>query len=133
MARSVFDVLRVPFSPLGITTCAIALGVLMPIFSLLWLAADTNFSHWAHLFQYVLPVATRNTVILLVGVALLVTVIGAGCAWLVTLHDFPGRRILSWALLSPLAIPTYIVAFAWLDLLHPIGPVQTALRAPLGY
>ncbi|WP_413542270.1 ABC transporter permease [Candidatus Symbiopectobacterium sp. NZEC127] len=133
VTRSVFDTLRAPFSPLGITTCAIALGVLMPIISLLWLAADADFSHWAHLFHYVLPVATRNTAILLVGVALLVTVIGAGCAWLVTLYEFPGRRILSWALLLPLAMPTYIVAFAWLDLLHPIGPVQTALRALLGY
>ena len=39
--------------------------------------------------------------------------------------DFPGRRILDWALLLPLAVPTYIVAYAYLDLLHPIGPVQT--------
>lgn len=41
---------------------------------------------------------------------------------------FSGRKILSWALLLPLAMPTYIVAFAWLDLLHPIGPLQTFIR-----
>ena len=48
-----------------------------------------------------------------------------GAAWLVTAYDFPGRRVLDWALLLPLAVPTYIVAYAYLDLLHPIGPVQT--------
>ncbi|WP_150323741.1 ABC transporter permease, partial [Enterobacter hormaechei] len=46
---------------------------------------------------------------------------------------FPGRKILSWALLLPLAMPTYIVAFAWLDLLHPIGPLQTFIRFLLGF
>ena len=46
--------------------------------------------------------------------------------------SFPGRRLLDWALLLPLAVPTYIVAFAYLDILHPIGPVQSALRALLG-
>ncbi|EGC99917.1 binding-protein-dependent transport systems inner membrane component, partial [Burkholderia sp. TJI49] len=60
-------------------------------------------------------------------------VVGTGCAWLVTAYDFPGRRVLSWALLLPLAVPTYIVAFAYLDLLHPIGPVQGAIRWLLGF
>src|SRR5690606_35708695 len=59
--------------------------------------------------------------------------IGAGAAWLVTAYDFPGRRVVSWAMLLPLAVPTYIVAFAYLDLLHPLGPVQGLLRAVLGY
>lgn len=66
--------------------------------------------------------------LLLAGVAVMVGVIGVGSAWAVTAWDFPGRKILSWALLLPLAMPTYIVAFAWLDLLHPIGPLQTFIR-----
>ncbi|AHV91093.1 binding--dependent transport system inner membrane component family protein [Bordetella holmesii ATCC 51541] len=48
-------------------------------------------------------------------------------------YDFPSRNILVWALLLPLAVPTYIIAFAYLDLLHPIGPVQSVIRALLGY
>ena len=64
--------------------------------------------------------------------ALLAAVLGTGAAWLVTAYDFPGRRVLDWALLLPLAVPTYIVAYAYLDLLHPVGPVQTAIRALLG-
>jgi iron(III) transport system permease protein len=81
----------------------------------------------------VLPAALSNTAALLLGVGVLVALLGTGAAWLVTAYDFPGRRTLCWALLLPLAVPTYIVAFAYLDLLHPIGPVQTALRALLGY
>ena len=83
--------------------------------------------------RYVLPDAAANTAWLLGGVGLLVLIVGTGCAWLVTAYEFPGRRWLHWALLLPLAMPAYIVAFAYLDLLHPIGPVQGALRWLLGY
>jgi iron(III) transport system permease protein len=111
----------------------IALGVLAPVATLLWLAGGSDFSQWTHLAQHVLPQAARNTAVLLAGVGVLVLVIGTGCAWLVTACDFPGRRVLHWALLLPLAMPTYIVAFAYLDLLHPIGPVQGAIRWLLGF
>ena len=116
---------------------AIALGVLAPMLSLAWLASGAGHgastTHWAALWAYVLPGAALNTVLLLAGVAALVLLLGTGCAWLVTAHDFPGRALLSWALLLPLAMPTYIVAFAYLDLLHPIGPLQGAIRWLLGY
>lgn len=83
--------------------------------------------------SYVLPMAMRNTLLLLLGVGVLVTFLGVGSAWLIAAYQFPSRRILSWALLLPLAVPTYIVAFAYLDVLHPIGPVQTFIRDLLGY
>ncbi|HEX7990724.1 MAG TPA: iron ABC transporter permease, partial [Stenotrophomonas sp.] len=54
-------------------------------------------------------------------------------AWLGTAFAFPGRKLLSWALLLPLAVPTYIAAFAYLDVLHPLGPVQGLIRDLLGY
>lgn len=120
--------------PVWHATCVlIALGVLVPLLSLVWLALGADFSHWSHLARHVLPDALWTTALLLTGVGALVLVLGTGCAWLVTVCDFPGRRVLHWALLLPLAMPTYIVAFAYLDLLHPIGPVQGALRALLGY
>ncbi|HJS05273.1 MAG TPA: iron ABC transporter permease [Variovorax sp.] len=112
---------------------AIALGVLAPVLSLAWLAFGADLSHWTHLARHVLPQAALNTALLLAGVGVLVLLIGTGCAWLVTVCDFPGRRVLHWALLLPLAMPTYIVAFAYLDLLHPIGPVQGAIRWALGF
>jgi iron(III) transport system permease protein len=111
----------------------IALGVLAPVLTLAWLALGSGVGHWGPLFAHVLPQAALNTALLLAGVGALVLVIGTGCAWLVTAHDFPGRGVLNWALLLPLAMPTYIVAFAYLDLLHPIGPVQGAVRWMLGF
>ena len=110
----------------------VALLVLVPIIALVVIAAGGSGDVWRHLVANVLPQATATTAMLLVGVGALVVTIGTGAAWLVTAYDFPGRRILDWALLLPLAVPTYIVAYAYLDLLHPIGPVQTALRGLLG-
>lgn len=74
----------------------------------------------------------RDTGLLLAGIGVLVVVIGAGSAWLVSAYAFPGRRWLEAGLLLPLAVPTYIVAYAYLDLMHPIGPVQSAMRGLLG-
>ena len=81
----------------------------------------------------VLPVALTDTVILLCGVGLMAAILGTTTAWLVTAYDFPGRGILEWALLLPLAVPTYIIAYAYLDILHPIGSVQGTVRWLLGY
>lgn len=111
----------------------IALVVVTPVAVLTWFAFDSDVSHWAHLARYVLPNAFVNTVLLLAGVGVLVTLLGTGSAWLVTAYDFPSRRTLTWALLLPLAVPTYIVAFAYLDLLHPIGPIQSVIRTLLGF
>ncbi len=116
-----------------LTSAVLALGVLAPVASLVWIALSGDLSNWLHLARTVLPQAALDTAILLAGVGTVVLVVGTGCAWLVTACDFPGRRVLNWALLLPLAMPTYIVAFAYLDLLHPIGPVQGAVRWLLGY
>lgn len=112
---------------------AIAAAVAAPLAVLVAAAFGADLAHWKHLGAFVLPQALANTLLLLAGVGAIVTVVGTGCAWLVTAYDFPGRRILTWALLLPLAVPTYIVAFAYLDLLHPIGPVQGAIRWLLGF
>ncbi len=111
----------------------VAAIVAAPVITLLIHALGGNTAHWSHLFQFVLPNALRNTGLLLLGVGVLVSCLGVGAAWLITAYDFPGRRVLQWALLLPLAVPTYIVAFAYLDLLHPIGPVQSLIRDLLGY
>nr|WP_261536759.1 iron ABC transporter permease [Burkholderia multivorans] len=112
---------------------AIAAAVAAPLAALVAAAFDADLAHWRHLAAFVLPQALANTLLLLAGVGTIVSIIGTGCAWLVTAYDFPGRRTLTWALLLPLAVPTYIVAFAYLDLLHPIGPVQSAIRWLLGF
>jgi len=113
--------------------CFIALIVLSPLLVLAILALNGRTDHWAHLFTYVLPNAAGNTALLLFGVGVLVACLGTGAAWLVTAYTFASRNVLRWALLLPLAVPTYIVAFAYLDLLHPLGPVQGLIRNMLGY
>lgn len=115
-----------------VASAIVAALVLAPVAALALIATEGSGGLWPHLIANVIPVAFRVTTTLLLGVGVLVIVIGAGTAWLVTAYDFPGRRILDWALLLPLAVPTYIIAYAYLDILHPIGPVQTALRAFLG-
>ena len=93
----------------------VATLVLAPVAALALIASEGAGDLWPHLVANVIPVAFRVTGLLLVGVGILVILIGAGTAWLVTAYDFPGRRILDWALLLPLAVPTYIIAYAYLD------------------
>jgi len=111
---------------------ATALLVLVPIVSLAVIAAGGSGDAWRHIAVHVVPQVSLNTGLLLLGVGILTIAIGTGGAWLVTAYDFPGRRVLDWALLLPLAVPTYIVAYAYLDLLHPIGPVQSLIRDIFG-
>lgn len=112
---------------------AIAALACVPFASLFVMASQGSAGLWPHMITYVLPAALRETLLLLIGVGALVTVIGTVTAWLVTAYDFPGRRFFEWGLLLPLAVPTYIIAYAYLDILHPIAPLQTALRGVLGY
>jgi iron(III) transport system permease protein len=111
----------------------IAALVCLPIASLVWIAAQGSPDLWPHLLEHVLPRTVTVTVVMLLGVGVLVAAIGTVSAWLVTAYDFPGRGVLAWALLLPLAVPTYIVAYAYLDILHPVGTVQDAIRWLLGY
>jgi iron(III) transport system permease protein len=112
---------------------AVLLAVLAPFASLAAAAWQGSPDLWTHLIGYVLLPAFVDTAVLLAGVAVVTVTVGAGLAWLVTAFDFPGRRLLDGCLLLPLAVPTYIVAYAYLDVLHPVGPVQENLRWILGY
>ncbi|SET07388.1 ABC transporter permease [Thorsellia anophelis] len=111
----------------------VALVVLSPIVTLFIWSFSADFSHWLHLLNYVIPNVALNTLLLLVGVGIVVTLLGTGSAYLMTFYHFPTKKILNWALLLPLAVPTYIIAFTYLDLLHPLGPIQSLLRDILGY
>jgi iron(III) transport system permease protein len=112
---------------------AVLLAVLAPFASLVAAAAPGSRDLWVHLLRYVLPPAILDTAILLSGVGLLTVALGTTLAWLITAYEFPGRRLLDACVLLPLAVPTYIVSYAYLDLLHPVGPIQEALRWMLGY
>lgn len=110
----------------------VALAAAAPIAALAVSASGAGANQWPFLARYVLPAALLDTAIVLAGVGALTTLAGAALAWLVSAYEFPGRRHFDWALLLPLAMPTYVVAFAYLDLLHPVGPLQSALRDAAG-
>ena len=112
---------------------AIAALVAFPLLSLTRFAALGDAELWPHLVAHVLPVAAMQTALLLLGVAAITAVAGAGTAWLVTTFQFPGRDILLWMLPLPLAIPTYIAAYVYVDILDTAGPLQTALRGLFGW
>ena len=88
---------------------------------------------WAHLSSTVLPRYIQNSLWLMLGVGAGVSVIGVGAAWLVTMCQFPGRRMLEWALLLPMAFPAYILAYTYTDYLQFSGPLQTTLRELFGW
>ncbi|MCU0549832.1 MAG: iron ABC transporter permease [Leptolyngbya sp. Prado105] len=124
---------RAGLSAWTIVVIAIAILIALPIVAVLsGLFADAR-SVWQHLASTVLTTYITNSLWLMIWVALGVTIIGTGTAWLVTLCRFPGSRILTWALLLPLAAPAYILAYTYTDLLDYFGPVQMALRSWFGW
>ncbi len=111
----------------------LAAAVLLPLISLAVFAFRGDAEIWPHLVNYVIPRATRDTTLLLAGIAVLTAIAGIGTAWIVTAYDFPGRSSLVWLLPLPLAFPTYIVAYVYVDIFDAVGPVQSAFRALFGY
>lgn len=106
---------------------------LLPIAAIAVIALKPSGDTWPHLIDYVLPGAVRRTVGLMAGVGVVSLVIGTGTAWLVTMYRFPGRRYFQWLLLLPLAVPTYIIAYTYLELLDYSGVVQSTLRELFGW
>ncbi len=112
---------------------AIAALVLLPLVSVMWIAAFPSENIWGQLVQTTLPRYLKNSVVLMFSTGILAALIGSGAAWLVVMTRFPGRRVLEWALLMPLALPAYIGAYALVDFLEYAGPVQTFLRDVFGW
>ncbi len=104
-----------------------------PIITVIILAFTDTSDIWQHLFNTVLGTYVQQTLLLMIGVGVGVTVIGTSTAWLVTMCRFPGSRIFEWALLLPLAVPGYVLAFVITDQLEYAGTVQVFLRDIFGW
>jgi iron(III) transport system permease protein len=118
---------------LAVATGAVAVLVCAPIACLALIALQGDASTARHVATTILPVALRETALLLAGVAVVVSLAGIGTAWLVTAYRFPGRNLVGAALVLPLAVPPYLVAYVYVELLEPLGPVQASLRAAFGW
>ena len=89
----------------------------IPAFSLFSLALDSDAEVWGHLSSTVLPVYLSNSLILLLGVGIGTLVLGVVSGFLTSLIEFLGRRWLEWMLMLPMAMPAYILAMVYLELL----------------
>ncbi|WP_429077375.1 ABC transporter permease [Aeromonas veronii] len=112
---------------------AIALLLGLPVIALLFSAFSAEGDLFRHLADTVLLDYLGNTLGLVVGVVLLSLLFGVPTAWLVAMCQVPGRRALQWALMLPMAMPSYIVAYVYTDLLDYSGPLQAGLRALFGW
>ncbi|OBV10449.1 ABC transporter permease [Erythrobacter dokdonensis] len=119
----------------GWRLAALAIAALagLPIAAILVAATSGGIEALAHLARTVLGEYVLNTGLLMLLAGSLAAVVGTSCAWLVAATDFPGRRLLGWALVLPLAVPAYIAAYIYADMLDFAGPVQSGLRALTGW
>jgi iron(III) transport system permease protein len=116
-------------TPLFLAGVLIAACVALPVASVLaYVFTGGTGDTWAHLVSTVLADYVLNTLLLCLGVACGTLLLGVSTAWLTAMHDFPGRRIFEWALVLPLAVPAYVMAYVYTDLLQFVGPVQSWLR-----
>jgi len=121
------------FDGWSVFTVLLALIFSIPIFAVIGLAFTPSDEVWSHLSSTVLPRYVRNTILLMLGVGAGVVVIGTSTAWVVTMYRFPGQRVFEWALFLPLAMPAYVIATVYVQLLEFAGPIQSFLRMIFGW
>ena len=107
--------------------------IAIPILTIFYIAFSADKNIWPHLSSTVLPGYIITTSIVLAGTSTITVVTGVGLAWIVTVYEFPMRRTMEWLCLIPLAMPAYIVAYAYGDLLDYTGFIQSSLRFIFGW
>lgn len=123
---------RPGFAP-GLLIGAFALLLALPVLVVLGSVLVPAGEVWRHLASTVLPDYVANSLLLMLSVGGGTLLLGVGTAWFTTLCRFPGRRLFEWALLLPMAMPAYIIAYTYTGLLDYAGPVQTLLRDWTGW
>jgi len=121
------------FSYWSISSSAIALLLAIPLVIVVSNIFVPAGEVWQHLAETVLQDYITNSLLLMFGVAIGSLILGVGTAWLVSVTEFPGRKYFEWALLLPMAIPAYIIAYTYTGMLDFAGPVQTSLRELTGW
>jgi iron(III) transport system permease protein len=111
---------------------AVALPMIAVLIAIVHGATGADAELWAHLREHVLTRVIANTAILVLGVVVIATALGTSLAWLTAACEFPGRAFFSWALLLPMAMPAYVLAFVAVATLDYAGAVPTALRDVFG-
>lgn len=120
-------------SPLAVAVIMVAAILALPLLVISGFVLVPAGEVWEHLAATVLQDYVVNSLLLMLGVSIGVLSIGVSTAWLTSMCNFPGRRIFEWALLLPMAIPAYIIAYTYTGMLDFTGPVQTLLRDWTGW
>ncbi|MEN2494222.1 MAG: hypothetical protein TECD_00113 [Hyphomicrobiaceae bacterium hypho_1] len=120
-------------SKLSLITFLLVIVLISPIISVILSILEKDNGTISHMLRTTMSGYVANSVILVFGVGIGVLAIGSVTAWLVVMCDFPGRRFFEWALVVPLAMPAYIIAYAYTDFLSHSGAVQSALRSLTGW
>ena len=121
------------YRPYPLFILALAVILSMPVVVVLAHVFVPSGDIWQHLSSTVLPDYIRNSLLLMLGVAIGTLLIGVTAAWLTTMCQFPGRSVFEWALLLPMAMPAYIIAYTYTGMLDFAGPVQMTLREWFGW
>ena len=114
---------------LKIISILIIFLLLSPIASIIFVANENTTELWVHLIETRFPSYIYNTVLLMAGVGILSLLIGVSLAWFVCRYNFFLSKIVEWALLLPLAVPSYIVAYCYTDFFEYSGTLQSNLRS----
>ncbi len=121
------------FSVWAFTVIGVALLLALPVLTVFGFVFHPATEVWQHLADTVLTEYISNSLWLMLGVGLGALLLGVSTAWLTGMCDFPGRRLFEWALLLPLAMPAYIIAYTYTGLFDVAGPVQSSLRGWFGW
>ena len=121
------------FEPWRLVSLLLTLLLALPILTVVSSLFQPSGDVWRHLQETVLKDYVVVSLLLATGVGIGTLVLGVSTAWLTSLCEFPGRRWFEWALLLPLAMPAYIIAYTYTGMLDFSGPLQTTLREIFGW
>lgn len=110
-----------------------ALLVVVPLLIIITAFGSFDAEIWAFLLDYQLPLLVKNTLFLALSTGLGVVLLGTSTAWLTTMYRFPMQRVFAWAMMLPLAVPAYVLAFVQVGAFEYSGAISTYLRESWGF
>ncbi|WP_334195313.1 ABC transporter permease [Pararhodobacter sp.] len=112
---------------------AVAALIALPIVAVVAQVLRPTEGAWAHLATTVLPLYLGNSLMLVLLSVTMASLVGVGAGWLIAGFEFRGRGVLQWALMLPMTMPGYVIAYVYYEQLAYAGPVQSTLRAVFGW
>ncbi|PTX01818.1 ABC transporter permease [Pararhodobacter aggregans] len=120
-------------SPWSLGALAVAALIALPIAAVVLQVFRPTEGAWSHLAATVLPLYLSNSLLLVLLSVTMASLVGVGAGWLIAGFEFRGRGVLQWALMLPMTMPGYVIAYVYYEQLAYAGPVQSGLRALFGW